>query len=164
MQSSEVLQKINERFPGTAEEQPVAWPSGAPKPIVIQRQSLLSVAGFLKNELSFENCHCVTAVDRKDQKIEVVYQLYSFANRVMITLKVILERNDLTIETLSGLWKSANWLERETFDLFGIKFLNHPDLRRILNPDEWTDYPLRKDFDRPDFIRLPQSDGLKTGG
>ena len=70
---------------------------------------------------------------------------------------------DLTVETVSHLWKSANWLEREVFDLFGVRFLNHPDLRRILNPDEWTDYPLRKNFDRPDFIRLPQSEGLKAG-
>jgi NADH-quinone oxidoreductase subunit C len=158
---SEVLQKINERFPGAAEEQPLAWPPGATKPIVIKKSSLLSVAGFLKNDLSFENLHCVSGVDRQDKKIEVVYHLYSLQNRVMITLKVVLERNDVTIETLSGFWKSANWLERETYDLFGVKFLNHPDLRRILNPDEWTYYPLRKDFDHPDFIRLPQSEGLK---
>ena len=161
MLPSEVFQKINERFPGAAEEQPLAWPPGAAKPVVIKRTSFLSVAVFLKNDLSFENCHCISGVDRQDKKIEVVYHLYSFKNRVMITLKVVLERDDVTIETLSGLWKSANWLERETFDFFGVKFLNHPDLRRILNPDEWTDWPLRKDFDRPDFVRLPQSEGLK---
>ena len=82
----------------------------------------------------------------------------------MLTLKVFLSLDDPTVETLSGLWKSADWLEREVFDLFGVKFLNHPDLRRILNPDEWTDYPLRKNFDRPDFHRLPEVEGLKGGG
>ena len=79
----------------------------------------------------------------------------------MLTLRVILPRENPEVESLTGLWKSANWLERETFDLFGIKFLNHPDPRRILNPDEWTDWPLRKDFDRPDFYRLPPVQGLK---
>lgn len=131
--------------------------------VVIKKESLLAVAQFLKaGDLSFENCHCVTAVDWKD-KIELVYHLYSFKNRFMLTLKVFLAMQDLTVDTLCGLWKSANWLEREVYDLFGVKFIGHPDLRRILNPEEWTDYPLRKDFDRPDYIRLPQSEGLKGG-
>ncbi len=152
-----LVQKLNERIPGAVVEQ-------QPSAVVIKRESLLPVAAFLKDtELSFANLHCVTAVDRKD-KIEMVYHLYSFLHRWMLTLKVFLPNDDLTIESLCGLWRSADWLERETFDLFGVKFLHHPDLRRIMNPDEWTDYPLRKNFDRPDFIRLPQSEGLKAGG
>ena len=155
MDQAQSVKAINEKFPGAAEDQPTG--------VVVKKASLLSVASFLKNsELSFVNMHCITAVDYKD-KIEMVYHLYSFKHRIMLTLKVFLALQDLTIETLSGLWKSANWLEREVFDLFGVKFLNHPDLRRILNPDEWTDYPLRKDFDRPDFFRLPQTQGLKGG-
>ena len=94
----------------------------------------------------------------------MVYHLFTFKNRFMLTLKVFLTMEDLTVESLAHLWRSADWLEREVFDLFGVKFLNHPDLRRILNPDEWTDYPLRKNFDRPDFHRLPAVDGLKAGG
>ena len=69
--------------------------------------------------------------------------------------------DDLTVESLAHLWKSADWLERETYDFYGIKFLNHPDLRRIMNPDSWTDFPLRKDFARADFIKKPQTLGLK---
>ena len=157
MVPAEIIQAINDRCPGAcAEEQKAA--------VVIKRETLLAVAGILKdNVLSFENLHCVTAVDWKD-KIEMVYMLYSFKHRFMLTLKTFLPDGDLAVETLSGFWRSADWLEREVFDLFGVKFLNHPDLRRILNPDEWTDYPLRKNFDRPDFIRLPQSEGLKGGG
>lgn len=157
MDQAQIVKILNEQCPGAvAEEQP--------KAIVIKKESLLSVAQLLKNtDLDFQNLHCVTAVDRRD-KIEVVYHFYTFKHRYMLTLKLFLAMNDLTVETLSHMWKSANWLERETFDLFGVKFLNHPDPRRILNPDEWTDYPLRKDFDRPDFYRLPQSDGLKAGG
>lgn len=154
---AEIIGAINERCPDAGVEEQ----KGS---IVIKREALLEVAAILKDSiLSFENLHCVTAVDWKD-KIEMVYIFYSFKNKCMMTLKTFLPDADLTIETLCGFWKSANWLEREVFDLYGVKFLNHPDMRRILNPDEWTDYPLRKNFDRPDFIRLPQSDGLKAGG
>ena len=157
MDQAQITKIFNEQFPGSVVEE-------QPKAIVIKKESLLAMAKRLKDsELDFSNLHCVTAVDRKD-KIEVVYHFYTFKHRFMLTLKVFLPMTDLTIETLSHMWQSANWLERETYDLFGVKFLNHPDLRRILNPDEWTDFPLRKDFDRPDFYRLPQSEGLKGVG
>jgi len=157
MEQTQILQILNEKFPGSVVEE-------QPKAIVIKGESFLGIANLLKgSDLDFANLHCVTAVDRRD-KIEVVYHFYTFKHKFMLTLKVFLAMNDLNIESLANLWKSANWLERETYDLFGVKFLNHPDLRRILNPDEWTDYPLRKDFDRPDFYRLPQSEGLKAGG
>ena len=153
MQNSEVLQKIKNKFPDILiEEQPSA--------LVVPKSALLDVARFLKNEMFFENCHCVTAVDRKD-KMELVYFLYSTPNHFMLILKTFVPLDDLTVETVSALWRSADWLEREVFDLFGIKFLNHPDLRRIMNPDNWTDFPLRKDFKREDFIPRPQSRGLK---
>lgn len=157
MEFSQIVQTIRKEFPDAiVEERPAA--------IVIKKETLGDLAKFLKEgDLSFENLHCLTAVDWKD-KIEIVYHLYSFKQRFMLTLKLLLPMQDLTVETLSGLWKSANWLEREVYDLFGVKFLNHPDLRRILNPDEWTDHPLRKDFDRPDFFRLPHTEGLKGGG
>ena len=156
MELSQLSQSIREKFPDAiVEEQKTA--------IVIKKESLLAVMKFLKeSDLSFSNLHCVTAVDWKT-KIDVLYHLYSFKHKIMLAVKVFLTLEDLTVESLCGLWKSANWLERETFDLFGVKFLNHPDLRRILNPDEWTDYPLRKNFDRPDFFRLPQTQGLKGG-
>ena len=155
MELSPLVQTLREKFPeAVVEEQKTA--------VVVKKEQLLAIAQFLKNDLSFESCHCVSGVDRTD-KFEVVYHLYSFRNHFMLSLKVFLSVEDPTVESLSGLWKSANWLERETYDFFGIKFLNHPDLRRILNPDEWTDWPLRKNFDRPDFFRLPQSDGLKGG-
>ncbi len=153
MQNSEILQKIKNKFPDIPIEE-------QPKALVIPKSVLLAVARFLKNEMGFENCHCVTAVDRKD-KIELVYFLYSTVNHFMLILKTFAPLDDLTVETVSGLWRSADWLEREVFDLFGVKFLNHPDLRRIMNPDHWTDFPLRKDFKREDFIPRPQSRGLK---
>ena len=157
MELAQIIAAVREKFPDAIAEE-------RKDSIVFKKNSFLSVAQFLKtSELSFSNLHCVSGVDWKD-KIEVVYHLYSFKHKFMLTMKVFLTMDDLTVESLAGLWRSADWLERETYDLFGVKFLNHPDLRRILNPDEWTDFPLRKNFDRPDFIRLPQSDGLKAGG
>jgi NADH-quinone oxidoreductase subunit C len=153
MHNSEVLQKLKNKFPDISIEE-------TPHALVVPKSALLTVAGFLKNEMDFENCHCVTAVDRKD-KLELVYFLYSTPNHFMLVVKTFVPLDDLTVETVSGLWRSADWLEREVFDLFGIKFLNHPDLRRIMNPDNWTDFPLRKDFKRDDFILRPQSRGLK---
>ncbi len=153
MQNSEILTQIKNKFPDLfVEEQSNA--------VVIPKTALLGIVYFLKNEMGFTNCHCVTAVDRKD-KMEVVYHLYSFSNHFMLTLKVMVTLDDLALESVTPLWRSADWLEREVFDLFGIKFLNHPDLRRIMNPDEWTDYPLRKDFKRADFVPRPQTQGLK---
>ena len=150
---SDIHQKLKSEFPQLAfEEQPNA--------LIIPKQGILEVARFLKDQLSFDNCHCLTAVDRKD-KMEVVYHLYSFSSHFMLTLKVVVPLDDLNVESVSLLWKSANWLEREVYDLFGIKFANHPDLRRIMNPDAWTDFPLRKDFKRADFIPRPISPGLK---
>jgi len=148
-----VLQKIKNKFPDIVVEE-------LPNALVIPKKALLDIARFLKNDMSFENCHCVTAVDRKD-KLELVYHLYSTADHFMLTLKTMVPLDDLTVETVSLLWRSADWLEREVFDLFGIKFLGHPDLRRIMNPDEWTDFPLRKDFKSANLIVRPQSQGLK---
>lgn len=157
MELDQIIQAIRGRFPDAIVEERI----GA---VVIKKELLREIARFLKEgELCFDNLHCVTAVDWKD-RVELVYHLYSFKQRFMLTLKVFLATQELSVETLSGLWMSANWLEREVYDLFGVKFLNHPDLRRILNPDEWTDHPLRKNFDRPDFYRLPSSEGLKGGG
>lgn len=150
----QINQLLNERFPGAVLEEPKTF-------IVINKGSFHAVAEFLKtSSLGFSNCHCITAVDRKD-KIEVVYHLYSFTHHIMLSLKVILSMDDLNVDSVCDLWKSANWLEREVFDLFGVKFNNHPDLRRILNPEEWTDFPLRKDFARADFIKKPETLGLK---
>lgn len=153
MQNSELLTLIKAKFPNIdVQEQPTF--------LTVPKAGLLDVMCFLKTEQGFENCHCVTAVDRKD-KMEVVYHLYSFSHHFMLTLKTVLSLDDLTLESVSSLWRSADWLEREVFDLFGIKFLNHSDLRRIMNPDAWTDFPLRKDFKRADFIPRPVSPGLK---
>jgi NADH-quinone oxidoreductase subunit C len=90
----------------------------------------------------------VTAVDRypAEPRFEVVYHLHSIEPCQRLRLKCRVRGEDPVIESVSSVWRSANWYEREVFDLFGIKFVNHPDLRRILLPDDWEGHPLRKDY------------------
>ena len=82
--------------------------------------------------------------------IEVVYHLYSYTHRHQIVLKVDVPRDNPVVPTVEGIWKAANWLEREIYDLLGVTFEGHPDLRRILMPEDWIGHPLRKDFVEPE--------------
>lgn len=104
---------------------------------------------LLKNkELYFDFLECITAIDNGLEKntMEIVYNFYSIVYNHKIAIKVVIDRNNPIIDSLSLLWRTANWHEREIFDLFGIHFANHPDLRRILNPEDWQGFPLRKDY------------------
>lgn len=111
--------------------------------------SLVTIAGFLQHdpELSYNFLDSLTGVDYlgRDPRFEVVYHLLSHKHRHRICLKVGLPENNPHVATLTELWATANWHERETFDMFGITFDGHPSLRRILMPDDWNGYPLRKD-------------------
>ncbi len=109
---------------------------------------IASVCGFLKYDQSFVRISTVTAVDRypAEPRFEVVYHLHSVERSQRIRLKCRVRGEDPVIDSVTGVWRGANWYEREVFDLFGINFLNHPDLRRILMPDDWEGYPLRKDY------------------
>src|SRR5947208_6972601 len=109
---------------------------------------IASVCGFLKYDQKFVRLSSVTAVDRypAEPRFEVVYHLHSMERNERVRLKAMLPTEDPTIESVTGVWRGANWYEREVFDLFGVRFLNHPDLRRILMPDDWEGYPLRKDY------------------
>ena len=105
----------------------------------------------------FEQLANLTAVDRlTDGKIDMVYHLFAPTLHKMLTIKVPLDRTDPVIASLSGLWQGADWLEREVFDLFGVVFTDHPDLRRIMMWDGYDGYPLRKDFTSPEIVKLPE--------
>ena len=109
---------------------------------------IASICGFLKYDQNFIRLSSVTAVDRypAEPRFEVVYHLHSVERNDRIRLKCRVRGEDPVIESVASVWRSANWYEREVFDLFGIHFLNHPDLRRIMMPDDWEGYPLRKDY------------------
>jgi len=109
---------------------------------------IVSVCGFLKYDQKFVRLSAVTAVDRypMEPRFEVVYHVHSVERKERIRLKCRVSGADPVIESVTSVWRSANWYEREVFDLFGIRFLHHPDLRRIMMPDDWEGHPLRKDY------------------
>ncbi len=104
--------------------------------------------------LDFDYLFCLTCVDWKTH-LTMVFHLSSTLHRHSIVVKSILDRTNPEIETVCDIWRTAELLEREVFDLFGVIFLNHPDLRRLLLTDDWVGYPLRKDYDDPiNMIKL----------
>jgi NADH-quinone oxidoreductase subunit C len=118
--------------------------------IVVPRHHLRRAAEFLHGEpeLAFTYLCDVTGVDRfpAEPRFELNYHLVSIARRLRVRLKVRVESANPVVETVSNVWPTAGWHEREIFDLFGVRFEGHPDLRRILMPEDWEGYPLRKDY------------------
>jgi len=124
--------------------------------IYVSRDEVPALARALRDrpELAFDFLAELTAVDfwPKEPRYEVVYMLVSLANRLRLRMKVRLAADDPHVATVSGIWPVANWLEREVWDLYGIAFDGHPDPRRLLMPEDWQGYPLRKDY--PVQIRM----------
>ena len=126
--------------------------------VVVRKEQAYTVLEYLKtdSELAYTFLVDVTAVDNSQMESElmqfdyarfmVVYQLYSYQGQCRLRVKAPVHENDLSISSVTALWKGANWLERETYDMFGINFEGHPDLRRILMPDDFEGHPLRKDY------------------
>jgi len=118
--------------------------------VIVAAPRLLEVAAYLRDTAGarFDYCSDVTAVDwptRAGERFDVVYCLYSTSLRARVRMKARVADGD-SVASVSGVWAAANWLEREAFDMFGIRFAGHPDLRRILMPDEWQGHPQRKDY------------------
>lgn len=137
--------KLKEKFPASIVD--LAECRGQVS-ITVNKKDIVAVCQFLKEALRYNLLTDVTAVDYlgRDPRFVVVYNMYSIPNKDRLLVKAAVDENDCVIDTVSGLWSSANWLEREVWDLFGITFANHPDLRRILMTDDWVGHPLRKDY------------------
>ena len=119
--------------------------------VVVQAEKFLDFFKLLKldSELAFNMLISVTAtdwLDERDHRFEVIYHLLSTTHMHRIRVKVLLPEDKLELPTLVNLWSGANFMEREVYDMYGVKFLGHPDLRRILMYDEFEGYPLRKDY------------------
>ena len=115
--------------------------------LILPRESILPVAMFLKTELHFNLLADLTAADypKREKRFDIVYQLYSFSRNERVRVKVQVGEQE-TVESVVPVWSGADWMEREVFDMFGIRFEHHPNMTRILLPEEWEGHPLRKDY------------------
>ena len=123
----------------------------------IDQDRIREVLSYLLNELKFDHMEFMTAVDRPEAgEIEMIYRLYSYSSDDSVVIRVNLDRADPVIATVSDIYRTAEWHEREAAEMFGITFLNHPDPRTLLLPDGFEGYPLRKDFTHPNLIKIPE--------
>jgi NADH-quinone oxidoreductase subunit C len=143
----EVVTTIKEKFPQAVEETVCFRDEHT---IRVKREHLLEVSRFLKEDpattFNFLSDLCGVDYMGREPRFEVVYHLYSMEHKHRLRMKVSLAESDLSIPSVVSIWRTANWHERECFDLLGITFSDHPDLTRILTPDGFKDHPLRKDF------------------
>ena len=154
-----ILQKLASQFPGSVE---ASAEFRGDLSIQVRKNDLVRVCSFLRSdpELSFDMLIDLLGVDmyRPEGRFEVVYNLYSLKNASYVRLKVLVEEAEPVVPTVTGIWSAANWHERETFDMIGVRFSGHPDLRRLYMPEEFEHHPLRKDFPLlgiPDSLPLP---------
>ena len=126
------------------------------------RDNIIDLLTFLKTDekLQFIYLTDITAIHypESDKQIGVIYHIHSLVNNVRVRVKVFLADGDVHLPTATGLWNGANWMERETYDFFGVVFDGHPDLRRILNVDDLTVFPMRKEYPLEDPNRVDKHD------
>ena len=145
---SDQIDRINSKYKGVILD---SHDFRGDQTITVQKNVLIELFKFLRDdpELDFKFLMDLTAVDylnRKDNRFEVVYHFYSLKHNDRLRAKVPISEDDCTIDSVSSLWKTANLYEREVWDLYGIKFNSHPDMRRILLYEEFKGHPLRKDY------------------
>jgi NADH-quinone oxidoreductase subunit C len=116
--------------------------------LYINPAHIVPVCQWLRDEQAFNRASTVTALDwyPQEPRFEVVYLLHSVKQNLRLRLKVRLPGENPKVDSVTGVWPGANWYEREVFDLFGVTFTNHPNMRRIMMPEEWEGHPLRKDY------------------
>jgi NADH-quinone oxidoreductase subunit C len=146
MRPTEIAQALRTQFPSEVIE---VCEFANQTSVVVKRQRILDMLMYLRESFDLDHLQDLCGVDYKDKgdyRFEVVYQLFSVAKGYAIRLRARIPEGDPQIDSITPLWEGANWHERECFDMFGIVFKGHPDLRRILMPEDWQGYPLRKDY------------------
>jgi NADH-quinone oxidoreductase subunit C len=147
MEPAQIIERVKAQF-GAAVRDAKA---GSPDPFVlVDPEQVVAIGRFLRDtpELDFKSLMCLSGVDYGD-RLGVVYHLHSFTHRHRFCIKADLPREAAALPSVTSVWAAANWHEREAYDLLGIRFDGHPDLRRILLPDDWEGHPLRKDYQFP---------------
>lgn len=163
--SSLLLEQLRKRFPSAVSD-PLIF-RNQPS-LTVAKESLLAVCEFLKSDEGggYTLLTDETAVDypKREKRFDIVYHLYSFQRNDRLRLKVLAGEGE-KVPSVVGVWPTANWLEREVFDMFGVEYEGHPDLKRILLPDEWVGHPLRKDYDilRQDDAWVQANLNIKSG-
>jgi len=157
--NEELLNKVNEKFHDTVTS--IGEPFGL-LTFETGKNEIIDVLAWFKNEpaLEFIFLTDITAIHypELEKPLGVIYHLHSLVNNVRVRIKVFLEEGDVHIPTATTLWNGANWMERETYDFFGIIFDGHPDLRRILNVDDMEAFPMRKEHPLEDPNRVDKKD------
>lgn len=130
--------------------------------IRVEADNIVEICRHLKDELHFIYLSDIFGIDRftSEERFEVVYNLVSLRDREVIFLKVRLPEEEPVLNSITDVWKSASWMEREVYDMFGVKFTNHPDFRRIYMPEDYDYFPMRKEFPLlgiPGSIELPNT-------
>ncbi|HYK75616.1 MAG TPA: NADH-quinone oxidoreductase subunit C [Daejeonella sp.] len=154
-----VLQKINARFGGQ-----ISVPTEPYGLLTFEtsKETIQELLTFLKEdkELRFNYLTDITAIHYPEQELPVgvIYHLHSLTNNVRVRIKVFLDGKNPVIPTATNLWQGANWMERETYDFFGVIFEGHPNLTRILNVDEMTVFPMRREYPLEDPNRVDKKD------
>jgi NADH-quinone oxidoreductase subunit C len=163
--TSPLVEEVQKRLPGAITE-PVIFRN---QPcLTVARESLVAVCEFLRNDEggAYTFLTDETAVDypKRPKRFEIIYQLYSLKANHRLRLKVLAGEGE-KVPSVVGIWPAANWLEREVFDMFGVVYEGHPDLKRILLPEDWVGHPLRKDTDilRQDEAWVQANLGIKSG-
>jgi NADH-quinone oxidoreductase subunit C len=158
--NEELLTKINTQF---ADQLTVVGEPFGLLTLETARENIIAILSWLKTEPSLQFIYLtdITGIhypEQKGKEIGVIYHLHSLVNNVRLRLKVFLADGDVHIPTATTVWDGANWMERETYDYYGILFDGHPDLRRILNVDDMTVFPMRKEFPLEDPNRVDKKD------
>jgi NADH-quinone oxidoreductase subunit C len=142
-----IADKLNDRFADAVQE---VTESHGELTLVVSREQIVDLCRFLKDDptLRYDLLMDVAGVDYlgREPRFEVVYHLYSVPHNSRLRLKVRVPESDVVVPSVTSVWSTANWHEREAFDMLGIRFADHPDLRRIYMPDDYPGHPLRKDF------------------
>ena len=145
---TKIINKIKEKFGDKVLE---SHNYRGDQTVTVRKEFVQEISKFLRDdsELSFNFLMDITAVDylgKKEKRFEVVYHFYSLKNNNRVRVKIPVDEEDCTVDTLTDLWKTANWYEREVWDMYGIKFKGHPNMKRILLYEEFQGHPLRKDY------------------
>lgn len=134
--------------------------------LVVAREQLLEIAQYSRDDEQFDLLVDLTAVDwpKRERRFDLVLFLYSFAKNERLRLKVHAGENE-PVHSVESVWPTANWLEREVYDMFGMVFEGHPSLKRLLLPEEWEGFPLRKDYDilKQDDAWVRENLGIESG-